>query len=499
MYVGGEMKFKRGLVIAGMAVVLTFCLCMPLFMDLTFDLVVSAEDENHQENQEEQTRIFEDETTAYTNRGPIHVTSDSDFHSQASANGWNVDGRDGFSSEKAYLIRDYNIQLTAAWKNPAITIENTDLYFIIANNSMTTCYNTFANGIASTDSPHCVSIEGNIIETAYHGIFMRNSDNAKIWNNDISTCYESGMRICSNYINITENSITDVRYNAIWLENAEYCNVTKNEITKGTSWNPPTYEPVGIFLDGQARMGLHGYGFTGDVIGNTVSRNNITGLSCGIMLLSGGVFDVSNNIISMNRLIGSTQAGIGVSGGSLVDANQFSKNNITEGLGLGIYLDNSWGNFFIDNLISGNNKSGIYMYASQQNEFLNNTIIDNGEQGIEFLSGDSSNSNSIKWNLIMNNSMNGISLIDWYHDLNTIEHNTIHLNNGSGIYISSDNGNGVGNIIRNNTISQNKNRGISIEGFAAGFSIQNNTISGHLNAGIYLQSEVDDLEIFLLG
>ncbi|MHA1908976.1 MAG: hypothetical protein ACW98Y_16870, partial [Candidatus Thorarchaeota archaeon] len=130
------MKTKRGLAIAGMAVVLTFCLCMPLFMDLTYDLVVSTENENHQE-EKKMTRIFEDEITAYTSRGPIHVINDADFHSQAAGN-WDMDGRDGTSEATAYLISDYSIAVTSATKNPAIIIENTDVYFIIANNSMTT-------------------------------------------------------------------------------------------------------------------------------------------------------------------------------------------------------------------------------------------------------------------------------------------------------------------------------------------------------------------------
>ncbi|MFW9847742.1 MAG: right-handed parallel beta-helix repeat-containing protein [Candidatus Thorarchaeota archaeon] len=469
------MKVRRDLVSVGMALVLSVWIWSSLFISNDIYIINTSDDEN---TQFEMVREYEDDISAYVSHAPIYIVGDAQFLQQAQANGWNVGGRDGLSPETAFLIHDYSI--SGGGGGPAsIDISSTSYYFIIANNYIS---GGSQEGIIIINSPHCVRIENNTVLSKWHGIDLRGANNVIVQNNQISNCAQSGIRVDSDYLTIKNNTISIVTYNAIWLENAEFCNVSGNQLSNAE---------VGIFLDGEQRSGPQGPNFTGDVVNNTITDNNITDVNDGIQLVA-AQYNLENNTISNNRITGFTEAGISIRR-NIPTHNLIEYNNITYGSGYGIYLYFSVENRFTNNLISNNGKSGIIMDVCSGNEFLNNSIQNNAGSGFEFVRTNSNN--DIIDNFIMNNSMHGISMIDSYHQINAIQNNTIGLNNGSGIFVSTSETSGLGNIIQNNTIYGNNGTGISIENLANGFGVRYNRIYNNLDSGIYLDGSIDEINV----
>jgi parallel beta-helix repeat protein len=297
------------------------------------------------------------------------------------------------------------------------------------------------------------------------------------------------MRIVSDFVNITGNRISDIRYNYIWLENAENCTIKNNDLINGTIYNPPTYEPVGIFLDGQDRAGSDGYGFAGDVISNTIVNNNISGLNDGVSILA-GFNTVENNNISSNNIEFSAAAGI-VIYSSGPRNNIIQGNNITNGEGHGIYMYYAWQHNITGNVIAYNDMNGILMDTCTDNIIFNNTIVDNGENGI---ANDGSDENTFERNIITGNTMHGISMSPLFCQSNVIVNNSIGNNKLSGIHASANLDFGLGNIIKNNTIYHNLEHGISIVGESAGFDMYFNQIFENEVSGVFFADAISNID-----
>jgi serine protease AprX len=173
------------------------------------------------------------------------------------------------------------------------------------------------------------------------------------------------------------------------------------------------------------------------IVGNNIS-SNYDGIDIGD--------DSNNNTIKDNNISSNEYFGIWIRGSS----NTIIGNNVSSNNAEGIKIWDSSNNNISDNIIS-NNRGGIsFSFSSSSNIIDSNNISSNNNKGIEIWS---CSNNSITDNIISNNR-DGISIMFESID-NTISGNNIS-SNDNGIYISGvDPSIPNGNIIGNNTLSNN--------------------------------------------
>ncbi|MHA2264343.1 MAG: right-handed parallel beta-helix repeat-containing protein [Candidatus Thorarchaeota archaeon] len=412
---------------------------------------------------------------SYTPRGRININGDSSFDSQASANGWNVNGN-GQTLETAYVIQDYEIVDSVF---PLIEIRSTSRYFTIKD-----CHLDGVDGgddaILLFDCTNAVSVETNIIERIRHGVYLRNSDGVTIWNNTVDTASESALRIAANYINITQNKLSNADWNTIWLETSLYSSITYNRIS-GTLGN-------GIFFDGRgtiAEIGALGKLTPGPINYNNVSFNHITGVETGAMLFRRH-YSVSHNTISSNNITGVVCDGFEIRGAAV--ENTIADNTIEKSGENGVFLWNSFSCTFVNNTIRQNTKSGIqFREGPYDATFINNTIEDNMEHGVHIddTNGPYELQAYFAGNEIRNNAFNGVYIASDTSGVDIIN-NVIEQNTQSGIAASFSGDSAADIVCSENTIFDNDLHGIVLSTGVQGYDITQNTIRDNSLYGIYL-------------
>lgn len=194
---------------------------------------------------------------------------------------------------------------------------------------------------------------------------------------------------------------------------------------------------------------------------------------------------ISSNIIKMLNNKGTTISVYGIYFEDNNYGNKILNNTISNNQGTAIYLDyNNDGNSIEKNKLSNNDENGIYFgEINKENIIQSNTITNNKLYGI-YMSDDNDNNNIID-NNISNNVLDGIYL-DYYNDLIRIRYNIISRNT-NGIYLndSTDQDNDT-NKIECNIIKYNSGYGIFIGAYNPDNVIKNNTISKNKN-GLFIQ------------
>ena len=272
-------------------------------------------------------------TIQYTERDPILIDGDNDFHSQAMIEEWDLRGiRDG-SSSLPYIISGYKIVNSTS---NLIDIRNTNIHFQI-----TQC---LLDGIIQSpigiyfDSVENGVIKNNFVYSSFIGIALFSSVHSKILNNTIYNSDNCIKLIDSKENTITGNLIHDIEGNGIWLEGSDNNIIEWNTIYNSGSTNPGN----GIFLSSST----------------------------------------SNNLISHNEIYNSSFSGI-----QLIDSaynNRFNSNSLYNNSRFGIWVDNlACNNKFFNNTIVNNSDYGIaFDSATSNNYVVQNIFINNNQEGI---------------------------------------------------------------------------------------------------------------------
>ena len=425
---------------------------------------------------EPERRMDYEKEIAYTD--VVGLTISSNAQLAAASNG----GGTGTETDP-YILEDYRfLPGTLAGQNIyCLKITGTTHHFVIRD--------CLADGV-SWDSYEAIQlwsvsngrIENTTIREGKHGIYLRDSTNIGIYDNDIFNHRQSAIRVFQSSVNITGNTISAFTWNGIWLEKCSHATVYKNTISCN--------DGNGIFADGRTSTG---YPILGDSRYHDISYNNISGTENGIILY-GEAYFTDYITVSHNRIIESTASGISLYG-DYADHNTIAHNVIENSTGnYGIYMSSG-----VDHCdVFGNtlrNITGYGVYLDDQcdwNEFYDNTIVNNSKVGFGLDSICANN--TVFHNLIINNTRNGVTIGSMSNN-NTFESNTVSENAGHGFYLCKS---ANTNTILNNTVEGNMLNGIIIMNPSYNNTIENNTIAdngGLSGCGILVESNAHNNSI----
>ncbi|MFX0102469.1 MAG: NosD domain-containing protein [Candidatus Hodarchaeota archaeon] len=214
----------------------------------------------------------------------------------------NNTGGNGSSWANAVIIE--NLEITAGTNERCIEIENTNIYLIIRDCTLTGAVSTYDAGIYLGNCTN-VNVTGNVATGNYFGIFLDSSDDNMISGN-----------------NATVNS-----RHGIYLEGSDDNTISGNSATGNT------YSGIGL---------VGGFG-------NTISGNDAMDNDGGI-----DVDQSDDNTVSGNHVTGNLWAGIAI---GMASGNTVSGNDVRDNGG-GIYLGDAIDTIVSGNCISGNTDNG---------------------------------------------------------------------------------------------------------------------------------------------
>ncbi|MFX1481625.1 MAG: NosD domain-containing protein [Promethearchaeota archaeon] len=261
----------------------------------------------------ENLKLTESNLIAYTQHGPIDITSDAEFIMQASVEGWPGEG----SESNPYKIDGYNI----THMGYSIRIVNVTIPFEITN-----CY------LASNSAG--VLIEGSSDCRVYYNIF----DNASVEICDSNNCevYSNGFHSDSGIIinRCSHVSVTDVEVIApsnqgILVTHSSHCTISSNILNSSTT---------------AAIVAL-------DSISCNITSNIISHCQDGIRIGS----DTSSSLFTNNYIYNQTEYGIRIESGS----DNWIYANLVASEGAGFFLDDGNQNHWDDGFFLGNFLPGI--------------------------------------------------------------------------------------------------------------------------------------------
>jgi parallel beta-helix repeat protein len=418
--------------------------------------------------------------------GTILINGDSQF---TSANG--VIGGNG-SIDNPYLIENWTIDAT---NNHGIHIENTDAYFTIRN-----CYvyngtnqSSYNNGIYLKNSNNGTIMNNNLskistgiyldgyceenfivnnnLTNCSNGVYLSLSDNTIIHNNSILT-YQMGMRIFRSKINITQNTIirdkTTSSNNEYGLS-IRYC---ENILIKDN------------YIFGFHRGGVGQAGILFDESKyNIIDNNSILKNKVGIYFWEDSYYNTFTN----NTLVDNIEYGIYLrSFGAIACNNSIDQTNTINGDPV-LYFYEVYGTkknpIIIENFtLSGYNTSSvgkIFLFYCKNFIIRNCTIENSNTEGIHIVE---SNNIKIYSNKISNNSV-GIFYVG-SENINVTENE--FLNNGNGIYTFYS----TNNRISNNKILESY---LGIENFYSDETLISKNNISMCEYGIYLEGTTNDI------
>ncbi|MCX8173453.1 MAG: right-handed parallel beta-helix repeat-containing protein [Thermoplasmata archaeon] len=353
----------------------------------------------------------------YISRGPIHITSNSEFTSDNGV----LEGTGALSDP--YIIEGWEID--AKGGSYAIWIENTNAYFVVRRchvfNATDTSSEPLGKGIALRNTQNGL-IENNLCSKSHSGIYL----------------YGGAARIVVRSNNCTNNS-----YYGIWLWGANTNEILRNLVITngwGIALGASNYNIIANnTLLGNINTGIQ-IGMSGS---NTIENNTLTGSNYGIELSQS-----SNNTVSWNSISG-TSIGINLYKST---GNAIAGNNVSASSFAGVLLSESKANTITNNGIAGNTR-GIYLANSNNTAITYNNISSNTQCGLYLTS---TRNTTIANNTIAENGNYGIYLTT-YSNNNTMTHNTVRNHTGYGIYLTSSST--CNFILRNNFLNNNGNKG----------------------------------------
>ena len=185
----------------------------------------------------------------------------------------------------------------------------------------------------------------------------------------------------------------------------------------------------------------------------------------------------SNNVIISGFTIQHSGQGTHLSGISGIyiasDNNRISQNTIRDN-NIGIHANHekqSSNNIITQNTIINNSNDGIYLIDSSNNKILENHISENALTGIYLtqISGDTITGNAI-------NDNHGIGILLLWSNTSTVSANTISNNTGRGIILQGSSN----NTILENIIENNEKEGIAVIEDSSDNTISQNTLGNNL-------------------
>ncbi len=276
---------------------------------------------------------------AYDEALPIHISNNSDFADQASANSWDGNG----SASDPYIIEGLNI--TTAGSSP-IQIGNSTVFFEIRG---------------------CILVGGS------RGILLQNVTNAKVWNNTIQDSQSSGIFVSGSHeVIVTNNTIQDIGgpdSTGLYSLGSEYCEYSNNTID-----------------------GVNGWGILADYSSNCAISVNVVSNSLhdGIRLR-----DSSVNNITLNTIVSSMS---GIKLGNSPEC-RLERNLVGYSLSDGISIEASSSCVIKDNVV---HESGAYSLDlfGDSSDIIANTFYRSQMQGLRI---QSDNNYGTQNNFIENN------------------------------------------------------------------------------------------------
>ncbi len=343
-------------------------------------------------------------------------------------------------------------------------------------------YNTTHTGIHIETSDDCTLIDNNVSfsnqginQWQYAGVHFDNSNENTIENNLMHNNPYYGLRFSNSHSNLI--FINDIIFNCgdeagILIEWSDYNEILNNNISNNTD--------VGIYIT----VSFHTNIFNNTLIGNVgpgmqIWSSDYTEVINNTVINNGGdgiyVSDCDNSDIMDNDIINSSSYGLFVRG----DDCNIINNNVSEGVDHGIYLFLSSNCDIQDNEVHLNENAGIYIDNSNHINITDNNVTSNNKGTTPWNNAgmyirDNSHNNTLINNYITNNSYYGVRILNSVDNsiiLNEIVHNC---GGESGIYLQ----NADSNEFINNNVSNNTGNGFTIEDSDSNVFI-NNTIDGN--------------------
>ncbi len=382
-----------------------------------------------------------------------------------------IDGNSGFSVfpgsgtiDDPYIIEGYNIS------NPsgiAIDIRNTDVYFIIRNNTL-----TFSkDGIFLMNAKNG-QIVNNTISGNEQGIYMYNSANNTVSGNSIIENLE-GISLWSSPNNtISANMISYNGKDGVLLSDSPWNSISDNIFTDdgiqlfyGTMPdffvqtvvnNTVNGKPL-IFWEGENNKTVPAGAGQVILVNSTdieITGQNLSNTDLAIQLMLSSFVKVSDNILTDNNIGISVHSSTNITiGNNTVASNDHGialyrldsgviHNNNVIGNGVGISLQESHTNTITANMVSGNSETGILLWDSPRNTITDNILVEDGIlfQGTTF--------EIYFQTTVDNNTVNGNPLIFWVGETNR----TVPAGAGQVIIANSSNINVVGQNLSNTDV-----------------------------------------------
>jgi parallel beta-helix repeat protein len=241
----------------------------------------------------------------------------------------------------------------------------------------------FDNGVSIDPGSNQAQLTGLEIRSSFAGVVATDSNTLTISGNRILSNNNLGILIStSNDSTIQDNRVVGTTADAILLSGVTASDVIGNIVTLN---------------------GHNGIQLLGPSTGNTVTQNVIARSGNFGIVLEGD--SVDGNTISVNRSIGSVEAGIGLSDG---DNNVLEGNVLSHNGAFGVRVADAANNNLVKrNQVAGNGDDGIYNeFGSDSNVYDQNSLIGNAGDGLDTDAGGSTT--MIKKNTAYGNGEHGI-------------------------------------------------------------------------------------------
>jgi parallel beta-helix repeat protein len=325
-----------------------------------------------------------------------------------------------------------------------------------------------------------------------NGIYVSNSDNAVIFDNDITQAVENGILVNpSDNVEISHNDIWNVDQDGIRVDGGNFANIHNNDIenTGDDAIDVNDNDHVVIASNDIYNTGGRGIEVS-DSYNADIHHNDIDETDSDAIQLTGNSdwADIYNNRI--NRLVGSANTlGNGI---EVLNADnvEIEDNQIDDVTGNGIYTENSSFSGINGNTITDAGENGIYVNNGDYSDIFGNDIEDVANHGIfvnptDFI--------DIAYNVISNVGNDGIHIDNgifaeiWENTISGAGNDGIDVNGNFAVEIDD---NDIANV-DDNGIEVSDSRFAEIDG---------NRITGAGNDGIQLlrsdDAEIDDNLIY---
>jgi parallel beta-helix repeat protein len=343
-------------------------------------------------------------------------------------------------------------------------VNNGDRGIILSSSPDSTLRNNTANN--SGHGIHVSSSSGTVIDDNHandcgdDGIFVTGSDNTVISNNSVKlndVAFDRGTGIVvrfSSGVEIKYNEVND-NYDGMWIEESDDCTIFENDVISNSAHGIRVIQSDNPVITNHTDVRNNGgWGITvsGATTGATVTNNNADNNGGGIRVASSPGSTVRNNTANNN---GGTGIYLLSSSLSTVTINEANSN------WRGMYIRTSSTCTITENEVSSNTWYGIHLYYAHSNTLDDNTVeFNTGEWDSLGIYLSRSNSNTIT-NSRVNSNWHGIKL--WYSYDSIITDNVVNSNNNFGINLEFSGKLITKPQIIDNTVFSNGGSGIALE------------------------------------